>query len=69
MSQDPFNASIQCVFLVAMVISGVVYLTGWGIEGSSGQMAVAGAIIWGVTITGQLLVLAVALWMLLGLFK
>jgi hypothetical protein len=69
MSKDPFNASIQCVFVVGMVISGIVYLTGWGIEGTSGELAIAGALIAGVYYTGQLVVLAVALWMLSQFFK
>jgi hypothetical protein len=69
MSKDPFKASIQCAMIVAMVISGIVYLTGWGIEGSSGNMAVVGAIFAGVYFTGHLLVLAVALWMISQFFE
>ena len=69
MSQDPFKACIQCLIIIAMVISGTVYLTGWGIEGSTGEMAVAAALIWGVRITGELAVLAVALWVTLGVIS
>ena len=73
MNQDPLKASIQCLIIMAMVISGVVYVTGWGNEGSTGEAAVVGALIWGAMITGQLAVLAVALWVTLdviaGLFK
>jgi hypothetical protein len=69
MSRDPLKASMQCTVLIALVTSGIVCLTGWGIEDTSGGTAVLAALMWGITITVELAVLAVVLWVLSGLFK
>jgi hypothetical protein len=68
MSEDPFKASIQCAAMVAAVISVIYYLMN-GYLGDYRPEHVVEAMFAGVTITGHLVVLAVALWVLSHFFK
>ena len=68
MSSDPFKASIQYLIIVALVISAIAYVV-IGHDAGDASEAVVGALIYGVTITGHLAVLAVALWVLSSFFK
>lgn len=72
MSKDPFKASIQCLMIITLAISMIVYFTdfaGLHSGSSSGEMAVGAALFAGVYITGHLAVLAAALWVLSHFFK
>lgn len=69
MSNDPFKAGIQCVLIVGLVLSVLIYLTGWRIDQYPGSDALFLAFGLGYSITVYLTIGAVALWVTSGFFK
>jgi hypothetical protein len=71
MSKDPFNASVQCAAIIAMIIAVISYfqITGWRLGASFSPDDAIAAIGLGIAITGHLVVIAVALWVLSHFFE